>query len=103
MNANVDENVVQETVLTAIRQTNLARTPDSQISEAPDAVLFGDGSPLDSLGLVSLLMEVEELLRDEGIDVTLSDERAMSQKSSPFRSISVLTHYICDVHKPLPS
>ena len=38
---------------------------------------------LDSLGLVSLLIDIEDSLRDAGIDVMLSDARAMSQKRSP--------------------
>lgn len=102
MQTKLDPTTVEEAVLTAIRSTNLARTSDTQISESPDAVLFGANSPLDSLGLVTLLMEVEEVLREEGIDVSLSDERAMSQKSSPFRSVPALVQYICETYSASP-
>ena len=54
----------------------------------------GAGSPLDSLGLVSLLIEVEEGLRDAGWEISLSDERAVSQRHSPFRTVQTLAAYI---------
>jgi acyl carrier protein len=94
MQTNPEPTRIETAVLTAIRNTNLARTSENQIPDSPDAVLFGADSPLDSLGLVSLLMEVEEVLRDEGIEISLSDERAMSQRSSPFRSVPALVRYI---------
>jgi len=60
--------------------------------------LIGQGAILDSLGLVSLIVEVEQRLSDElGIDLILADERAMSQKRSPFRSIGALADYIYDL------
>ena len=73
---------------------NLARKSEAQIVVSPAAPLFGADSPLDSLGLVSLLMDVEEGLADRGFDITLSDARAMSQRLSPFRSVPALVSYI---------
>jgi len=58
--------------------------------------LIGLSSVLDSLGLVQLIVDVEQRLQSEhGISVTLADERAMSQKHSPFRTVSTLADYIC--------
>lgn len=85
---------LQQIVFDAIRATNLAREADAQLEASPTALLYAPGSPLDSLGLVSLLIEVEEGLRDAGIEVTLSDERAVSQKRSPFRDVPALIQYI---------
>ena len=60
--------------------------------------LIGHEAILDSLGLVSLVVEVEQHLADD-LEVTLilADERAMSQKRSPFRSIGALADYVCDL------
>ena len=69
---------------------------EERIDAKPTGVLFGEGSPLDSLGLVRLLIDVEEGLATEGFDIVLTDERAMSQNSSPFRSVSTLVKYISD-------
>ena len=85
---------IESVVLDAVRNLNLARPPDAQMDVSPEARLFGPGSPLDSLGLVSLLIDIEEALSDRGFDVTLGDAKAMSQSASPFRSVPVLVAYI---------
>jgi acyl carrier protein len=57
--------------------------------------LFGRNAPLDSLGLVSLVMEIEERLEEEhSLSVVLADERAMSRRASPFRTLGSLVDYI---------
>lgn len=90
----MDQNEIQEVVLRAIRNINMARKPEAQLEASPTARLFGGGSPLDSLGLVSLLIDIEEALQDKGQNVMLSDARAMSQARSPFRSVDALVSYI---------
>jgi acyl carrier protein len=85
---------IEDVVLEAIRNANMGRTPDKQLQATPDAPLFGPGSPLDSLGLVALLIDIEEAFADRGAAVSLSDERAMSQTHSPFRTVSTLVSYI---------
>ena len=54
--------------------------------------LFGEN--LDSMGIVFLVTDLESKISDEmDIDLTLADERAMSQKTSPFRSVKTLAKY----------
>jgi acyl carrier protein len=90
----ISDDAIQEVVLQAMRATNQARDAASQLAVAADAPIFGPDSPLDSLGLVGLLLDVEEGLQEVGCDVVLSDERAVSQKRSPFRNVSSLVAYI---------
>ena len=60
----------------------------------PDTALFGRKGIFDSLGLVSLIVGVEEAIADAfGTTVSLADERAMSQTNSPFRTIRSLAEY----------
>jgi acyl carrier protein len=80
-----------------MRATNQARDAASQLAVAADAPIFGPDSSLDSLGLVGLLLDVEEGLQEIGCDVVLSDERAVSQKRSPFRNVSSLVAYISTI------
>ena len=57
--------------------------------------LIGRRSILDSLGLVSLIVTVEQKLSEAyGIIITIADERAMSQERSPFRTVGTLVDYI---------
>ncbi|WP_208599017.1 acyl carrier protein [Desulfonatronum thioautotrophicum] len=90
----IEYSLIESVVLQAIKNLNQARQPDAQLPVSVDSVLFGRGSPLDSLGLVSLLIDIEEAFRDEGWEISLSDERAMSQQRSPFLSVSTLIAYI---------
>jgi len=85
---------IQDLVLHAVHNINLARGSSGQLDVSPQAPLFGPDSPLDSLGLVSLLMDVEEALGDRGFEVVLSDARAMSRAASPFRNVPALVAYI---------
>jgi acyl carrier protein len=60
----------------------------------PSTQLFGERGLLDSVGLVSLVVAVEQELADElGIDVGLADERALSQRTSPYRTVASLAEY----------
>ena len=58
-------------------------------------VLLGKESLLDSLTLVRLIINVEQNINEEyDVAITIADERAMSQKNSPFRTIGTLGQYI---------
>jgi acyl carrier protein len=65
-----------------------------------DAPLFGQDGVLDSLGLVSFVVAVEQAIESEfGIALTVADEKAMSQEHSPFRTIGALAKYVEDLMK----
>jgi acyl carrier protein len=65
------------------------------VAVGSDSQLYGKGGVLDSLGLVRVIAELEEEIYDSTqIDIILADEKAMSQKSSPFRSVASLADYI---------
>jgi hypothetical protein len=85
---------IQNAVLQAMQLANLARDAGAQLRVSADAAIFGPDSPLDSLGLVGLLLDIEEVLQEAGYPAVLSDERAMSQTRSPFRSVTSLVDYI---------
>jgi acyl carrier protein len=60
-----------------------------------DTVLLGEGGVVDSLGLVRLILLVESRIEgDFGSAVSLTDEKAMSQRTSPFRTLGTLADYI---------
>ena len=64
-------------------------------SDKEETRLFGSGSNLDSFGLVNLLLDVEQRVSEQfGVNISLMDERAMSEKTSPFRTIQTLVKFI---------
>lgn len=85
---------IRATILSAMESVNLAREPDEQLEIGPEAPIFGPDCQLDSLGLVSLLIDIEDSFADQGLEIALSDEKAMSQKQSPYRSVPTLVAYI---------
>ncbi|MCW0185078.1 hypothetical protein OJP00_00665 [Campylobacter lari] len=55
----------------------------------------GFGGCLDSLALVSLVVDLEELLSEEfNKEIILADEKMMSARNSPFKDVESLTDYI---------
>lgn len=69
--------------------------PDNILKKDRGTRLFGDGGALDSLALVSFLMDLEEALeRHLGRRFTLTDERALSAARSPFRSVESLIDFV---------
>jgi acyl carrier protein len=87
---------IRQIILECINQFNQQREPDERLELAPEAHLFGDQSPLDSLGLVTLTMDIEDALTDHGVEVSLSDSRAMSRRQSPFRNVTALVDFIVE-------
>jgi len=82
-------------VYRAVDWINGELPPDRQLTKAPETRLLGSRSVLDSLHLVSLLITIEREVEDIfGVSLTLANERALSMKESPFRTIESLASYI---------
>lgn len=85
---------VLEIVGDAVTAFNETRDQEP-LAFALETPLYGARSPLDSLDLVVLLVEVESRLAERfGMEQALSDDRALSQQRSPFRTIGTLVDYI---------
>jgi acyl carrier protein len=91
---NDPENIVAA-IYRAVDWINGELPPDRQLIKVPGTRLFGAESALDSMYLVSLIIAIEREVEDTfGVALTLADERALSMKESPFRSIQSLADYI---------
>ena len=94
--------ISREEVLRCVYATadeiNQTLPSSKQVGKTPETQLFGHGSVLDSLGLVNFIVALEQRLTVElGTSVVLADDRAMSRKTSPFRSVQTLTDYILEL------
>jgi acyl carrier protein len=64
-------------------------------SQGEATPLFGPGSVLDSLGLVTLILNIEEMVEMQmGVAITIVSEKAMSAYRSPFATIGSLAEFI---------
>jgi hypothetical protein len=59
-----------------------------------DTPLFGPGGILDSMGMIMLLVSLEQAIEDkDGVAVNLADEKALSKQNSLYRTIGSLADY----------
>jgi D-alanine--poly(phosphoribitol) ligase subunit 2 len=91
---NDPENIVAA-IYRAVDWINGELPTDRQLIKAEETRLLGSESVLDSIQLVTLIVTIEREIEDAfGVALTLADERALSMKASPFRSIQSLADYI---------
>lgn len=91
----LNRDTVEKIILNALNNINDERGPDEQLTVDLDTRLFGADAVLDSLSLVSVIVDVEEAISSAaGIDINLTDDRAMSQTKSPFSDVNALSSYI---------
>lgn len=94
MQSNLKEQVI-EVICEALREQNLSGANAELASPSSETRLLGEKSALDSIGLVSLIVDLEEKIADKfGRSVVLADERAMSLRQSPFRRVDSLADHI---------
>ena len=90
-----DDEKVLEAIYRAVDEVNLMLPEGERIGKSADTELIGSGSEIDSLTVVNLVVETEQVVEEEfGTPVILSDEKAMAAEPSPFGSIGALAKYI---------
>jgi len=88
---------IEALVLESVRRLAEDFEVDALRSPEPDSPLYGPDAPLDSMALVNLIADVEEAVDAEfGQSITLADEKAMSAKNSPFRSVASLVDAVTE-------
>lgn len=86
---------VSKIILEQVENYNEILDDKVDTSAGDDTVLFGRGGVLDSTDFVSLVIDIEQAVEDEyGKNIVISNEKAMSQKNSPFRTVGTLSEYI---------
>tara|TARA_B100000315_G_C14485837_1_gene545158 strand:- start:129 stop:437 length:309 start_codon:yes stop_codon:yes gene_type:complete len=86
---------IKKVIINSIEEINQQLQKENQLEKSTNTVLFGKDGKLDSLGLVNLLVIIEQNIEDElQVIITLADERAISQRNSPFRTVETLANYI---------
>ncbi len=86
---------IEAIIIKTLEELNEELQDESLNNPTNQTKLFGSNSPLDSMALVSFITDLEEKISEEfNEDIILADEKAMSQKTSPFRSVETLTLYI---------
>jgi len=91
----MDREDAVDAILAALENLNEELDEDRRFEVRADMRLLGSDSSIDSVGLVSVVMDVEALVEERhGVEIDLTNERAMSMKHSPFRTVDTLADYV---------
>ena len=93
----IEREAVTQIIFNAIDEINEQRSDDKKLEKSLDIAIYGQSGALDSLSLVNFIVSIEDkLIETFDVTLTLADEKAMSQKNSPFSTISNLVEYIIE-------
>lgn len=82
-------------IFKGIDSVNDIRPKEARIDKQPDAALMGESGGLDSLGMVNLIVAIEQQIEEHfHISLDLVDDEAMSMKDNPFATVESLANYI---------
>ena len=82
-------------VCTTLTDLGVELDKNELINADPDLRLLGASSPIDSMGLVSLIADLEgRIAAAHNKEVVLADDKAMSALRSPFRTVAALAAHV---------
>lgn len=91
---------ILKSIYEAVDEVNDQLSEDQQLEKSPDTVLLGESGKLESIDLVNILVATEENLEEAfGVPISITDERAVSEKNSPFTTIGSLCDFISNLLK----
>ena len=94
----MDQEKIQTTIFEAIDEVNELLSSEQQIVKSVDTVLFGEEGALDSLGLVKVIVAIEAKVQEHfDVPITLANEKAMSMKNNPFRTVGSLIAFTSEL------
>jgi hypothetical protein len=86
-------------LLEVIEEYNSYNSPKVDTTNGEHAAFFSPSSPLDSMGLVTIIVDTEAIMEDRfGKQLLLADEKAMSKKVSPFLTIGRFADFILECY-----
>jgi acyl carrier protein len=91
----IERTAAYEIVVGSLAEVFVQSGLDAPAVVNEETVLVGKDAVLDSLGVVSLIVEIEQRVEGgHGVSVTLANDKAMSARNSPFRTVGVLTDHV---------
>jgi acyl carrier protein len=93
----IDRKAALEVVVGCLRDA-IEQAGGEPVDVTEETVIVGKDAVIDSVGVVSLVVDIEQRLEtDFNVSVTLANDKAMSARSSPFRTAGVLAEHVCAV------
>lgn len=87
--------LILDIIRAALEHENAMRSEPIRLADGEATALYGARGQLDSMGLVSIIVDVEQgIERELGISLTLVSDAAMSARRSPFATIGSMADYV---------
>jgi len=91
-----NKKTVETAIFNAIETVNQQLPKDRQLAKSNDTILIGENSPLDSVGVVNLIVAVEDNIQTAfGTSITLIEDAGSPDAQKPLRTIGNLIDYVC--------
>jgi D-alanine--poly(phosphoribitol) ligase subunit 2 len=92
---NIDSKAIEQIIFKCIEELNRQLSPESKLQNSLDAILVGEGGALDSLGLITLIVSLEEAVQEEtGICMALLEEELLVDSEGPFHTVGSIVNWI---------
>lgn len=96
-----DRSEIAASICRAIELLNEQLPEGDRLATSPEAPLHGGAGPLDSLGLINLIWNVEQAIEEDfGVTVALTSEQAFAKfgrGEDPFRRLDLLIDYVARI------
>ena len=90
-----DDQRITHAIFRAVDAVNRGRTQSLRVEKSLKTPLMGPGAVLDSLGMINLIVAIEEEVEDAfGVAINIADAEARAQTNGPFATVGSLTAYI---------
>lgn len=94
----IDNEKVTQAVMDAIDELNEQLPKEERLERSIDTQLFGSKGSLDSLGLISLVTTVEQIIEEKfGVTATLLEDIDILDEENPFKNVKTLADYITSI------
>lgn len=89
-----------QAIFEAIDDINKQTAKNKRLLKSPDTKLFGGDGPLDSLGLVNLIVATEQRLENLcGLSISLAEENVLDEDESRFETVASMADFVETVYK----
>ena len=89
----INNGKIIQSIMDAIDEINERYPEEKKLSKSVDTVLTGESGKLDSLGLVSFVVSVEERIQNDlGVNISLADE--IGNVDGPLRTTKTLVDHL---------
>ncbi len=92
---SISKQQIVDTIFRAIDELNMLLPSHMQLTKQSSTILLGEGGVLDSLGLINLIVSVEDKMQSElGVQVIILDEDSLANPKGPYQTIDGLASWI---------